>query len=204
MSKFLTVLFLAFCLGAVAKTPPPTFIKDVGVNYTYSNYGSQRIHGFELFFDRFEQNMWTYKRYQSFGIESQFHGGDFQNIGARYAVSPFRPAHIGVNATIFPLVFIKASWYNNAGVIGLNLKPEFGMLFHYGQESLINFKCQITYGYDMGRRFYAYSFAESLGTDHDFFGHNSLNFRVGVALNISKLNDIDLGKEMDASPRFND
>lgn len=195
-----------FCISfagiAEAKSPPPSIIKDLGLNYTHSLYGKEQLNGIEVFYDRFEQSHWEFKRYQSIGLEYQFHLGHFASVGVKYAISPVRPIHIGKNSNLFPLVSLKASYYDHAGSPGLNLKPEFGLLFHNGQERFLNFRAQISYGYDMGRRFYTYSFTDGIGHDHDYFGHSSFNTRVGIALNISKLNNIDLGKQAQASPRF--
>lgn len=188
----------------MGKTPPPTFIRDVGINYVHAHYGTEHINGFELFYDRFERSNWIHKRYQSIGFEALFHGSHYQSYGLRYALSPFKPVHFGANTSLFPIVSLKAMYFDHMNEQGFNLKPEWGVLLHIGQERLINFKIQATYGYDMGRRFYVYQFAEALGNNHDFFGHNSFNVRLGISLNLSKFNDLDFGNPQEATPRFSE
>lgn len=204
MRLTLISLLLLVTLGYSAKTPPPTLIKDVGLNLTYSYYGKNNLDGFEFFYDRFEQSHWKYKSYMGIGFEHQFRNGEFNCLGFRYSYGPIKPIHFGDNSALFPVVSLKASYYNNLGLDGINLKPEFGLLFHNGQERLINFKTHVSYSYDMGRRFYMFDFADGIGKDHDYFGHSSLNIRIGIAVNLTKLNDLDFGKAADATPRFAD
>lgn len=167
-------------------------------------YGKENLDGIELFYEQFEQGHWQYQIYQCFALDYRFDPMNFSAVGFRYALGPVKPMHIGMNTSIFPIVSLRASYFNTQTGNGLNLKPEFGFFLHCGQERLINFKAQLTYGYDMGRRFYSYDFTDGMGSDHDLFGHNSLNIRLGIGLSLSKLNDLDFGKEMQASPRFSD